>query len=193
MTVLRDDGVDRHLRFKEPGCSAYWFDVITWGGRLYIGGDCGTYVFARLTDMFAFFRSDRGGINPSYWGEKCEAACKAGLQVYSEDVFKDTLRSMVNNHAEADGLTDEQRAALWAEVEVEVFCDADGETRQYDRANEFKSEQFPTFQLKELWDFGQPKEWDFQYLWNCWAIVWAIGVYDAQRATQALAGTEVTA
>ena len=29
MTVLRDDGLYRHLRFRRPDCSAYWFDLLT--------------------------------------------------------------------------------------------------------------------------------------------------------------------
>ena len=36
MEVLRDDGVNRHLRFRNPESSAYWFDIITWPGTLCI-------------------------------------------------------------------------------------------------------------------------------------------------------------
>ena len=48
MEVLRDDGVNRHLRFKNPESSAYWFEIITWPGTLCIDGDMGTFVFRRL-------------------------------------------------------------------------------------------------------------------------------------------------
>lgn len=58
MTVIRDDGINRHLRFKNPNDSSYWFDLITWPGTLCIDGDCGTYVFKRTPDMFQFFRTD---------------------------------------------------------------------------------------------------------------------------------------
>ena len=34
MEVLRDDGVNRHLRFRNPESNAYWFDIITWPGAL---------------------------------------------------------------------------------------------------------------------------------------------------------------
>ena len=57
MTVLRDDGVHRHIRLKRPDSGSYWFDLITWPGTLCIDGDCGTYVFRRLEDMFQFFRT----------------------------------------------------------------------------------------------------------------------------------------
>lgn len=78
MTVLRDDGVYRHLRFKGPGSSAYCFDLVTWTGHLAITGDMGANMFCRLDDMFEFFRTDRlhGGhtINPGYWSEKLQCA-----------------------------------------------------------------------------------------------------------------------
>lgn len=32
MIVIRDDGVNRHIRFKRPQEGAYWFDIITWPG-----------------------------------------------------------------------------------------------------------------------------------------------------------------
>lgn len=59
MTILRDDGVNRHVRFKQPNSSNMFFDLITWPGCLCYTGDMGTYVFRRLEDMFEFFRTDR--------------------------------------------------------------------------------------------------------------------------------------
>lgn len=29
MTTIRDDRLDRHLRFKTPGTSCYYFDIVT--------------------------------------------------------------------------------------------------------------------------------------------------------------------
>jgi hypothetical protein len=43
LTVLRDDGADRHLRFRKPGTGCYGFDLLTWPGHLLITGDCGSY------------------------------------------------------------------------------------------------------------------------------------------------------
>jgi hypothetical protein len=70
MTVLRDDGLYRHLRFQRPGTSIYWFDLVTWPGRLVICGDCGDLMFSRLRDMFEFFGPDssRGGFEDARWG-----------------------------------------------------------------------------------------------------------------------------
>ena len=52
MTILRDDGVHRHLRFKKPGSGTYWFDLITWPGTLCIDGDMGTYVFRFIMENY---------------------------------------------------------------------------------------------------------------------------------------------
>ena len=85
MTVLHDDGLYRHLRFTEMHlCNDaewrttngfYWFDLITWPGSLTINGDCGTYTFSRITDMFEFFRGY--GINPQYWAEKVQGETRS--------------------------------------------------------------------------------------------------------------------
>ncbi len=57
LIIVRDNGLDKHLRFRNrSGCSSYWFDIITYSGRLIIDGDCGTYIFARIEDMMDFFR-----------------------------------------------------------------------------------------------------------------------------------------
>src|ERR1035438_10338294 len=66
MAVMQDNGVYRHLRFRKPGSSNMWFDLITWPGSLVISGDMGTWAFSRVEDMFAFFRSwDRENANIS--------------------------------------------------------------------------------------------------------------------------------
>ena len=104
MIVFHDDGLYRHIRFQHHvlcndaevrlGYSSYWFDLITWPGALTINGDCGTYTFARDTDMFVFFRRHRTlrgdgfEINPQYWAEKLRAPEPAGAKKYSEDVFR---------------------------------------------------------------------------------------------------------
>ena len=77
VTIIRDDGVNRHIRFKRPGTMCMHFDLITWPGYLCYCGDMGTYVFSRLEDMFEFFRTDRD-INPGYWAEKLQAVDNHG-------------------------------------------------------------------------------------------------------------------
>ena len=66
MTVLRDDGVNRHVQFRRPGTICMGFELITWPGYLCYTGDMGTYVFRRLEDMFEFFRTDRYIVDPNF-------------------------------------------------------------------------------------------------------------------------------
>ena len=66
LTILHNDGLYRHIRFKNPKSIFYWFDLITWPGVLVFKGDMGCYVFSRLDDMFEFFTGPT--INPGYWG-----------------------------------------------------------------------------------------------------------------------------
>lgn len=84
MTVLHDDGLYRHLRFKAPDRSSYWFDLVTWPGSLAVRGDVDGFMFTRLPDMFEFFRGKR--INPAYWAQKTEGG-RDSTKSYSEERF----------------------------------------------------------------------------------------------------------
>lgn len=208
MEVLRDDGVNRHLRFKNPECTAYWFDLITWPGTLCIDGDMGTYVFRRLHDMFEFFRTDQEhynrtgraellAINPGYWQEKLRAPNPRDAMEYSADRFRKHVKDAFDNwvessqpeeeystEAERDEFS-EAKDALWSALNDEVLSNADdGEIRSYDAARDFQCDAAPGFNMDDCW------EWDcrvykFHFLWNCYAITYGIKTYDAAKAKQA--------
>lgn len=94
MTILHDDGLYRHLRFMNSKDSAYWFDLITVPGSLIFRGDGESFVFARLKDMFGFFRSNPDRlthrINPGYWSEKLTSD-RGSVNVYSQDVLAEVV------------------------------------------------------------------------------------------------------
>jgi hypothetical protein len=99
MTVLHDDGLYRHLRFKDPNYFGYWFDLITVPGVLIFRGDGASYVFARITDMFEFFRAgarDDGliHINPHYWAEKLTSDSDSVMK-YDQDLFERQVKEYV--------------------------------------------------------------------------------------------------
>ena len=129
MTVLHEDGTYRHLRFKRPDTGTYWFDLITWPGCLAINGDMQSFLFARLTDMFEFFRAD--SINPTYWSEKLRAS--SGVRRYSEDVFRDRVNEEVAEHAK-------DWPGLARAVEEQIFIDQEGisdeEQKRFERTIE---------------------------------------------------------
>ncbi|MBM0203232.1 hypothetical protein JNW90_09010 [Micromonospora sp. STR1s_5] len=105
MTVLHDDGLYRHLRLADPKSSFYWFEIITWPGSLTVRGDCGGFMFSRISDMFEFFRSNGNThrINPGYWAEKMPDGGRS-VHVYSEDKLRakvtDALDDYETNHPE---------------------------------------------------------------------------------------------
>lgn len=166
MTVVRANGVERHIRFKKPGTNSYWFDLITWPGTLCIDGDCGTYVFRRITDMFEFFRNDCAYINPSYWAEKCVSAGKRGVTEFDWDTFVKNVSSYIEDEDEV--MRRDVMAALDGVVEDEF-----GATTFI---REFEHDGF-RFQDWET----DCREYTFHFTWCLRAIVWGIAKWDAER------------
>lgn len=128
MTVALDQGLYRHLRFKAPG-SFDGFDLITWPGRLTIDGGHGTWTFARVEDMFEFFRQHprRRTINPGYWSEKLlggKGSGRAAAKGYSEDVYRaqviDHTNDVIRYLRRRDRLSTDAHVALvravWADL-----------------------------------------------------------------------------
>jgi hypothetical protein len=182
MTVLRDDGLYRHLRFQEPGSSFYWYDIVTWPGRLVICGDAGDWMFARIPDMFEFFmgRSGSTGINPRYWAQKLQAPKGwSGAQAYEFDTFTALVREWLEDEVEQVDDPDALRAA----VQERILDDPDGgayhdESEALRRLRDF---QHNGRGIQDAWDWDL-REYDWSFLWCCWAIVEGIQQY---RATQA--------
>ena len=131
MVVLHEDGLYRHLVFREPAHGFYWFELITTPNQLVFSGDGNSYVFRRTTDMFQFFRSGiwRDGshhINPGYWSEKLTSGREAATS-YSEKLFEEEVTATLSAvEGDYPGI-----AAAWAEhVESEFNCEYEEEARR---------------------------------------------------------------
>lgn len=182
MTVLKDDGLYKHLRFQTPGHSFEWFDIVTWPGALSVGGDRDGFVFRCSEDMLAFFRESArtaSGINPGYWAEKVKDG-RDRCRSYSQELFDKTV---AEDLAEAEegwpGVT-----AAWAE-----FCeDYNTEYEQAALAALQHFEYWPAdnepYTFQEWWSW-QLKDHDFDFLMACHAIAWGIARYDAAQAAKA--------
>ena len=214
LTIMRDDGVYRHLRFKEPGRFAYWFDLITWPGCLAIEGDCGSYTFKRLHDMFEFFRREPGDfmrpkpltINPDYWAQKLEAQSCNGrspgnVRRWSAEAFEDAVKRDVIDHMKHNmvDMPDARRALIEAvrEEVLEAKEDEHGAQRAVYEFN-FAFGEEPgyrnayadnrhRFHFEDFYEHNCT-EWDYQFLWNCFAIVWGIQRYDERKRPWYLVG-----
>jgi hypothetical protein len=179
MTVIREDGVYRHLRFKKPGSTDMHFDLLTWPGSLCYTGDMGTYVFTRLRDMFEFFRTRPEGkeglhINPGYWGEKLQAIERnGGFKEFSPDLFRQEIKEYLDSHE----ATDEVREAV--EDEVLSHLD-DGEDIACRAAYDF---DFNGFSFEDFFE-ANLKDYTFRFLWCCYALSWGIRLYDSKQPAQ---------
>lgn len=194
MTIIRDEGVDRHIKFRAVVDSSYWFDIVTWQNTLVIKGDCGTYVFSRLPDMFEFFRGTCKNpsslyVNPSYWCEKlqavdCNGYGKGEAKRFSAQAFEACIKTRVNDYFECRAITDERRAALWYHIERDVLdytCDGD-RSGAFMLLSQFEDRDFPDlFEDCHEW---RCEEYEFGFMWNLYAIAWAIRTYDAAKAGQ---------
>lgn len=180
MTIVQDDGVYRHLQFRRPERSGYWFNIITWPGALCINGDCGTYVFTRLNDMFEFFRNDRPDrkdlyINKGYWGEKLISVCPQGeYKEFSEDLFDKYILEQAREHCE-DWPRCKKKEFMAAVNDEVLGAGCDGSDNAYRTAMDFEFEGSNPF--RDFWEVSC-SEYTWHYVWCCYAIAWAVKQYD---------------
>lgn len=182
MTVIRDAGLYRHLRFRRPDTTCMQFDILTWPGHLCYTGDMGSYLFRRLNDMLELFR--RGAsrrpfeIDFSYCAEKAEAIDRCdGLRRWDAELFRREVRAYFEQWLEdsRDDISEDRKKALWQELEDEVLAQADeGEWSAMHALFTFESDGF------YLRDFELNHEsWSYRFMWCCHALEWAIEQYDA--------------
>lgn len=200
MTVLRDDGVYRHIRFAKPGTHIWQFDLVTWPGHIVITGDLEDFHFSRVPDMFEFFRSPSGRISPQYWAEKLRGPVRS--KQYSPLRAKQLI---FEYFWERRGEFAGQSAALWRAIREQLLAwdvlpheDAvraalrDFEfvaAHRVEPARDFVPQRIPkrwgevfTFTDTREWDLG---DWDFHFLVSLHAIVWGINRYDDARSQAA--------
>lgn len=181
MKVLLDNGIHRHIRFSDGTFNMY-FEIVTWPGNLVVSGDMGCFVFARLEDMFEFFRSDKLKINLEYWHEKLEAVKRhGGSTCYNSDLFTKRVNEYVQQFIEDEELNSEQAEELKDEVKEQVLYYADDSQEEarkaihdFEYAIEGSSLDFKFYDTWE-WDL---EDYTYHYIWACYAIVWAIQQYD---------------
>lgn len=180
VTIVHDvpSAAVRVIRFAKPGSSIRAFTLTTWPGYLAYSGDMGTFVFARLRDMFECFRApadtdlDRR-INPGYWAEKVEAACREGVKEFRVELFKERIQEWL------DGMeaSPELRQAVADEMPSDLQ-DGDSNTA-YAWAMQFSDDgNRPVFQ--DFWEVDCT-EYTFRFMWCCYALVWGIDQYDRAR------------
>lgn len=171
ITVLKDDGLYRHLRFKKPETSFYWYDIVTWPGRLVVCGDMGDYMFSRISDMFDFFeKGDQ--INPHYWSQKLQG-CPTHARSYSHDAFCGRVREWA---VDVEGEMPPEEAVEFRAAVAEQLLDhedAHDESAAFGLLRDFEHAGRRIYDPSD-WEL---REYDFAFLWCCWAIVGGIRRY----------------
>jgi hypothetical protein len=198
--LIRDDGVNRHIRFKRPDSFSFFFDLITWNGHLCFTGDCGTYVFSRVEDMFDFFRLEphdwnfnkQGlSINPGYWSEKVLSIDRHGeLEEYDAEKFERAIREYRMSYIRRwwTELGPEKRRELFDEITEEVINHLDEDE---------SSDARLVYEYRFRWRKDRPyaiyadddftfvdffersfKRYSFRFMWCCYALAWGVKQYD---------------
>lgn len=179
MTVLRDEGVYRHLSFGKPGSNDQRFDIVTWPGTLCFTGDMETYVFSRIEDMFEFFRSGRG-INPCYWSEKLQATPRSGHEEFSEATVTQYVTEAFNDWCKENEGHKAIFEDLWQDIQSDVLDHLqDGQYAVVEALTEFHHPETD-------FTFDDPFEWNLteythHFIWCCLAIAHAIEMYDKSK------------
>lgn len=179
LTVLRDDGLYRHLRFQKPGTSIYRFDIVTWPGYLAFVGDAGDFVFARTADMLEFFvpegRETSAGINPQYWSEKLVAPRPDAAQTYSYEAFKRHVSEWLDSVG--DGLDPGERTALCAAVDERLLSPyLDAAHSEHEAHVLLRDFECDGVRVYDSWEWSL-REYRHDFLWCCYAIVSGIKSY----------------
>jgi len=187
LIIIKDSGIDRHIRLKAHDSMCAYFDLITWKGHLCYTGDMGSYLFSRTEDMFKFFRSDKENEIPNfnYWAEKVLASDKnSGIKEYSQEVFEQYIKEWRLDHVRemfSSNTGDKQlRRKFWETVQSEIL------NKEYEQ-------EYSARQLIEDWNYYHKEDqygdfwetdlmdWTYRYKWACWAIQWAIREYDKKK------------
>lgn len=220
LTILKEDGVYRHIRCQVPGTMIEHFDIITWPGYLCYTGDMGTFVFKRMHDMLEFFRRPehcRYSIDFRYWAEKVEAGDRHGghnngITEFSKARFDKTVMEHVDMFEEDNKPGDDEPAELIEtfkraisdlrdEVRSVVIGADENDVRCYDAANEFSFGHLDSpawmdyFGDKEVFEFRDCWEWDnrdytHRFKWCCHALSWMVQTYDRMKAAENAKGAE---
>ncbi|MFJ5588338.1 hypothetical protein ACIQCG_01145 [Streptomyces noursei] len=192
MTVVRDDGVHRHLSFQFPKASWQQCEVVTWPGVLTLRGGLGCWSFSHVEDMFEFFRPNRkvARVDPAYWGQKLVPGSGSEVKGYSADraraYVRQAVAEAVERHEHIRG--EDAEEWLWSEF---AWADFDTEAALMrtlgrfegrvevdrpvgDSLEEFTASEFH-FPVRD-WDLYRYSDW---FLLSCVVLPWGVEQYDA--------------
>lgn len=178
MTVLKDDGIYRHLTFTFPRASWSWCEVVTWPHMLVLRGNLGCWSFSRVEDMFTFFREpeDVGRMDPAFWAEKLVPGSSNSAKSYdAERAAAYIVQTMEENAAQHPDLSRDAQDVFFTDTDLGTENGLREAVARFD-------ERFPEYAIDkgfrfpvEQWDLTRYSPW---FLLACVVLPWAIGQYD---------------
>lgn len=184
MTIYQDLGTSRRVKFRSAGSFAYHFELITWEGHLCITGDMGTYVFARVRDMFNLFLAcgPELTINPQYWSEKLLAVDKTcNYKEFDREKFVMEVNNYVDGWIGDNKNPKYEHEGLRKAVDVLVFGALDDSPEEglgAIRSFLYQYDIDTHFDFDDLFFDGLPEKYSHHFIWCLYAIVWGIRQYD---------------
>lgn len=181
LTVIKEDGLYRHLQVAIPGEYIESWNIHTWPGYLAMVGDMGNWVFQRTEDMLRFFRSEGDSIkiNPYYWAEKLQAQEHEGWNGFSIESFHKRVQDFAVeacNVNSFDEVPEEKKDDLYS------LLNAEDEYYAVASLREFNCEWLD---LADFWDGRHTcHEVRSHFLFACYAIAWTVKLYDLHSAKQ---------
>lgn len=173
LTIIKDDGLYRHLRVAIPGQHCESWHIHTWPGYLAMVGDMGDWVFQRTDDMLCFFRSrdEDLRINPRYWGEKLQAQEREGWEAFSIDAFHDRVKEWAISRCDVESFDE-----LPEDKKDDIDCLLRTED-EYEAVAAYRDFSCDWMDLSDFWE-DSCKEIRDHFLFACYAIAWTVKLYD---------------
>jgi len=174
ISIIKEDGIYRHIRLARPETRTMAFEIVTWPGYLAYTGDMGDFIFSRTDDMFTFFRSKDGlSIDPGYWSEKvkAESVFGDGIRQFSVDEFQEAVICATREYFDL-----EENATIPDDIleELEPLLDADNKIECVSAMWRFDSDKI---RFDDFWENTVTRQ-TWHYIWACYAIAWAVIQYD---------------
>ena len=177
LTIHQNDGVYRHLTFKNPNDFNRYFNITTFPNYLVITGDMGALVFFKREDMFSYFRSDDLNIYPDCWAAKIQStswiAKDASFLEFDMDEIKEYAQENLNDFLEKNMLSELEEEELLEEFDREILSSE----YEYEIIEAVKHFDCNGFHFMDFYEYDYRK-CTGHYIWLCYAIVWGIKKFD---------------
>ena len=197
LTILKDDGIYKHLKFRKPDTSDTYFDLMFFPNHAVIVGDMGAWSFSRVEDMMRFFRGDSlENIDFGYWKEKVESCSRFGagnsnspFSNFDFETFKESVIEYVDDYftdssreeSEIDELKEDINDNVFNQISPYSGCKG-LDFKAYEVLNDYSFDMgdYPNahiFQFEDIGDIGFTKVTPY-FLFACFAMRWGIQQYD---------------